>query len=327
MNIENVKVAKILNELADLDEIAGDNPFRIRAYRNAARLIENLSQSVATMITQGKNLTELPGIGAALAEKIKIIVATGDLPQLHAIEKKVPPVLSELLKVQGLGPKRIKIIYEKLHIKSVNDLKTAIEKNKIQTLPGFGEKTADLIKNGIENLISFSQRTPLTVAEPTAKALQKYLEKCPGVTKVTIAGSFRRHKETVGDLDIVVVSKNGKAVIDYFTHYSDAAAVLAKGDTRSTIRLHCGLQVDLRVVSAESYGAALLYFTGSKAHNITLRKIAQKKKLKINEYGVFKGKEQIAGKTEKEIYHLLGLPYFKPEQRENVGEIEAALKK
>lgn len=327
MNIQNAKIADILNELADLDEIAGENPFRIRAYRNAARLVQNLPQNVATMLAQGKDLTELPGIGDAIAEKIKTIVKTGDLPQLHEIEKKVPHILSELLKIQGLGPKRVKTIYEKLHIKNIDNLKAAIEKNKLQNLPGFGEKTAALIMNGIQNLASFSQRMPWTTAEPIAKSLQAYLEKCPAVKTVTIAGSFRRHKETVGDLDILVVAKNGKTVIDYFTHYKDVAAVLSKGETRSTVRLHSGLQIDLRVVPAKSYGAALLYFTGSKAHNITLRRIAQKKKLKINEYGVFKGDKQIAGKTEKEIYHLLGLPYFQPESRENTGEIEAALQK
>lgn len=327
MIISNTTIAKKFHELADLDEIAGDNPFRIRAYRNAALVIENLSQDVATMIAQGKDLTELPGIGDAIAEKIKTIVKTGDLPQLRKIEKKVPHILSELLKIQGLGPKRVKIIYDNLHIKNIDDLKQAIKTHKLQTLPGFGEKTENLIKSGLENIISFSQRIKLTAAEPFAAALKNYLEKNPAIEKVTIAGSFRRRKETIGDLDIVVVAKNGAAIINYFTHYRDIAEILSKGETRSTVRLRSGLQVDLRVVPAESYGAALLYFTGSKSHNIELRKMAIKKKLKINEYGVFKGKKQIAGKTEAEIYNLLGLHYIEPELRENNGEIEAALQK
>lgn len=325
MQIHNPEIAAMLNKLADLLEIQGENPFRIRAYRAAARLVDELPKSVVDMIEEGEDLTELPGIGEALARKITTIVKTGKLPQLETLEKKMPAALSELLMIEGLGPKRVKILHDKLHINDLKDLKKALDEGAIKELRGFGEKTEKLILAGVKSLGRGKRRVKLVDAEKIAISLLAYLKKAPGIKKVTIAGSFRRRKETVGDLDVLAVAEKGKKVIDYFIKFDEIARVISHGTTRSTVYLRAGIQVDLRVVPQKSYGAAMHYFTGSKSHNIAIRKMALKKKLKVNEYGVFKGRRQIAGKTEKELYSLFKMPYIEPELRENNGEIEAAV--
>jgi DNA polymerase (family X) len=326
MKVYNQEIAKVFNKLADLLEIEGANPFRVRAYRNAALVISNMSTNLADLVASGADLTELPSIGEDLAQKIKTIVKTGKLPALKEVEKRVPAVLSQLLELQGLGPKRVRILHQKFKIRNVNDLKRAITTGKLQSIKGFGDKIAQTILNSIQHVKEYQQRTRWIEANVIVGPLIAYLKKAPNLSKVEVAGSYRRHKDTVGDLDILAVSKTGKKIIDYFIKYDEVTQVMSQGTTRATVRLRSGIQVDLRVVPAESYGSALLYFTGSKPHNIVLRKMALAKLLKINEYGLFKGKKYIAGKTETEMYQKIGLPYIEPELREDRGEIEAALK-
>lgn len=327
MKVHNADIAKQFNELADLLEIKDENPFRIRAYRNAARLIKNLSHEATELVKQGEDLTVFPGIGDDLAEKIITIVKTGELPLLKQVRKKVPRALSAMMRIPDLGPKRVKILYEKLKIKSIDDLNKAIAKGKVAKLDGFGEKIIEKIASAIKKFKSGEQRLKLIEAEKIAQVLVEFLQKIDGVKKVMVAGSFRRRKETVGDLDVLVTANKNSPVMQRLVKCDEVKTVVSQGETRTTVRLHSDLQVDVRVVPQESYGAALQYFTGSQAHNIEVRKIAQQKKLKINEYGVFKGKRCIAGKTEKEVYKSIKLSYIEPELRENRGEILAALEK
>lgn len=324
MTIHNIEIAAIFNKVADLLEIRNDNPFRIRAYRNAARIIYGLSKNVDDLVKKDADLTELPGIGKDLAEKIKTIVKTGQLPLLLEIEKRVPSVLAELLKIDGLGPKRVQMLYKKLGIKNVEDLQKSIATGKLQKLRGFGDKTAQKILASMQNVTEYSKRITWHYAEKVVANLLNYLKKSKYIKQAECAGSFRRQKDTVGDLDIVVSATDNQKAIQHFIKFDEISDILSKGDTRSTVRLRSGIQVDLRAVPPDSYGAALVYFTGSKAHNIAIRKLGLKRKLKVNEYGVFKGKQQIAGKTESDIYRQVGLPYIEPEIREDRGEIEVA---
>jgi len=326
MPVQNSDVSDIFNKVADLLEIEGANPFRVRAYRNAARTISSLPRSVSDMIESEENLTELPGIGEDLAGKIKEVVQTGSLAQLEALESSTPSELSRLMKVAGLGPKRVKAIYENLGVVDLKSLKEAAEKGKVRELEGFGKKTEQTILEELEDVEDREERIKLMEAEQRASPLVAYLRKTKGIKEITVAGSYRRRKETVGDLDILVTCKKGSNVMDRFAEYEDVKKVVSKGTTRSTIVLRSGLHVDLRVLRQVSYGAALHYFTGSKAHNIAVRKLGVKKKVKINEYGVFKGKKRTAGKTEKQVFEAVNLPYIEPELRENRGELEAAQK-
>jgi len=324
MALQNADIARIFDRIADLLEIEDANPFRVRAYRNAAQITRGESHSMADLLAEGNDLTKLPSIGKDLAEKIQTLVKTGKLPFLKQLERRTPGFLSDLMKLPGLGPKRVKILYKELHIRSVAGLRRAAASGRVEALPGFGSKVVEGITTHLDQLATLGQRTLLAEAEPVAIALVDYLEKIAGVKQVTVAGSFRRCKETVGDLDILVTAKQGTDIIKQFTQHPDVGEVLSQGSTRSTVILHSGLQVDLRVVPQVSYGAALHYFTGSKAHNIAIRKMAVKRGLKVNEYGVFKGEKRIAGKTEREIYKLFGLPYIEPELRQGRGELEAA---
>src|SRR3990167_1326340 len=327
MTIHNMEVAEKFNRLADLLEIDGANPFRVRAYRNAARIVSGMGKNIADLVAEDEDLTKFPGIGKDLAEKIKIIIRTGELTLLKQTEKRLPRILSQLMQIESLGPKRVQAIYKKLKIKTMTELKTAIEKGKLRKLAGFGEKTEQKILQGIEHLKQATSCIKLASSIPIANSQINYLKECKHADHIECAGSFRRHKETVGDLDILVTAKNPEKVIKYFVKFDEIATILSQGTTRSTVILHSGIQVDLRVVPQKSYGAALLYFTGSKAHNINVRKLAVKKNLKINEYGVFKGDKQIAGKTESSVYRQVGLPYIDPALREDQGEIEAAKKR
>jgi DNA polymerase (family 10) len=326
MPVHNSDVAEIFNEMADLLEILAENPFRVRAYRNAARTVGGLSQSVASMVEQAKDVTELPGIGKDLAGKIEEIAKTGTLSQLQDLEDRIPPQLRRLMKIPGLGPKRVKALYDKMGITSLEDLKKAGEEGKIKELKGFGEKIERVIleETGREKK---EARIKLNVAEEVASDIVSYLMKVEDVKEAIVAGSYRRRKETVADLDVLATCKEGSKVIDAFINYENVREVIAKGDTRSTVILRSGIQMDLRVVPEVSYGAALHYFTGSKAHNIAIRTLGVKRGLKINEYGVFKGERCIAGKTEEEVFAQVDLPFIEPELRENWGEIEAAQKK
>jgi DNA polymerase (family X) len=324
MTIHNREIAEKFNTLANLLEIENANPFRIRAYRNAARIIANLAKNVSDLVMQGEELSELPGIGKDLAEKIQTLVNTGELPLLNEIAARLPSILNELMKIEGLGPKRIQILYKKLKIKNIHDLNVAIEKGRLRKLQGFGEKTEQKILQGIQHRHQYGERVKLADVFSIVTSLICYLNTIKNIEHVECAGSFRRRKETVGDLDIVVAAGDGQKIIDHFVQFDEVADIVSQGSTRSTVHLQSGIQVDLRVVPEKSYGAALLYFTGSKDHNIVIRKMAVRKKLKINEYGVFKGNKHIAGRTEKEIYEQVGLPYIEPELREDRGEIEAA---
>ncbi len=324
MPIHNSDVAAIFNKLADLLEIKGENPFRVRAYRNAARTIEGLSRNVADMVEAGEDLSKLPGIGKDLALKIEEIVKTGKLSKLEEIQNELPSDLVLFLEIQGLGPKRVRKIYETLGISTLEELRKAAEQHRIRELEGFGEKTEKLILEELDRIGKTEKRYKLSTADEIAQALVKYLRKAKGVKEVVVAGSYRRRKETVGDLDILVTHVKNSNIMDHFVGYEDVRKVISKGDTRSSVILKSEIQVDLRSVAPESYGAALHYFTGSKAHNIEIRKLGQSRGLKINEYGVFRGNERIAGRTEEEVFQKVGLPYIEPELRENRGEIEAA---
>jgi DNA polymerase (family 10) len=324
MPVHNTDIATAFQEIADLLEIEGANPFRIRAYRNAARTLEELSQDARTLLERGDDLTRLPGIGDDLAAKIVEIVTTGSCSLLQRLHRELPPAVTELLHIPGLGPKRVKVLYHDLDVQTVEQLYRAARDGRIRTLPGFGEKTELNILQSVEAHVSKVRRFKLATAAQYAEALATYLQGTPGVLQVTVAGSFRRMRETVGDIDILVTADPISLVIQRITLYDEVTEVLSAGDTRASVVLKCGLQVDLRVVSKQNYGAALHYFTGSKAHNIAIRRIAQKLGLKINEYGVFRDGIRIAGETEVSVYRAVGLPYIEPELREDRGEIEVA---
>jgi DNA polymerase (family 10) len=326
MPVHNADIADIFNQIADLLEIESANPFRIRAYRNAARTLQGMGQEVSAYLLQQKDLTELPGIGKDLAAKIQEILDTGSCQALEKLRKATPAGLTDLLHIPGLGPKRVHALYHELDIHTPEQLLRAAKDGRVHTLPGFGAKTEQSIIADIEAHVKQKQRIKLVTAAQYAEPLVAYLQKVHGVDKVVVAGSYRRRKETVGDLDILVSAATSDKVMDAFVKYDEVRDVLAKGTTRSTVLLRNGLQVDLRVVGKASFGAALYYFTGSKAHNIAVRRRAQQRKLKINEYGVYKGDKQIAGATEDSVFEAIGLPFIPPELRENTGEIEAAEK-
>ncbi len=322
--MENAKIARIFTEVADLLDIKGDNPFRIRSYRNAARTIENLSENLAGMVEDGADLTELPGIGRDLAGKIAEIVRTGRLKTLQDLKKGLPSGLPELLRIEGVGPKKVKLFHDKAGVDSIDDLERAAREGKLQGLFRMGEKTEEKILRAIENYRKGAGRYRLDVGFTYAESITRYLAAGPGFSQLVPAGSLRRRRETIGDIDILAISRAGSKLMDRFVSYDEVEAVLAQGPTKSSIRLGNGLQVDVRVMRKKEFGSALLYFTGSKAHNIALRTRAQEMGLKVSEYGVFQGEKRIAGETEEACYRALGLEWIPPELRENRGEIRAA---
>ncbi|HXQ28882.1 MAG TPA: DNA polymerase/3'-5' exonuclease PolX [Gemmatimonadales bacterium] len=323
--MQNPDIARLFDEVSDLLEIKGENPFRVRAYRNAARTIRDFPEPLTDVVARGTPpLTDLPGIGSDLAEKISTIIATGELPLHKQLAAKLPSGLLDLLRIPGLGPKRVKLLYSSLKIRSAADLAKALAAGRVGKLKGFGPKMVEKIQAGLPQAHVGEQRLLLHDAETEAQAIEAHLETGGGLSAIAVAGSFRRRRETVGDLDVLVTCADRTAVMQRFVTYPDAAEVLAHGDTRSTIRLRGGLQVDLRAVEPAAYGAALQYFTGSKAHNVELRQLAQSKNLKLNEYGLFKGTRRVAGTTEEEIYAALGLDWIPPELREARGEIALA---
>jgi DNA polymerase (family 10) len=326
MSVHNTEIAQLFSRLAELLEIQGANPFRIRAYRKAAQTIEGLPHSVTSMLAEGADLSELPGIGKDLAAKVQEIVETGHLSLLDQVSSQLPGQLAELAKIPTLGPKRVKMLYDTLGIQDLKGLAKAAQAGQIRQLPGFGKKTEEKILAETNRRSGKEQRLKISTAEEFAEPILNYLRGANGVKDAIIAGSYRRRKDTIGDLDILVTCTQAKSIMDHFVAYDEVETVISKGHTRATIILRSGLQVDLRVVPEESYGAALQYFTGSKAHNIAVRSLAIKKGLKINEYGVFRGETRIAGRTEEEVYAQVGLPYFEPELRENCGEVEAGLR-
>jgi len=321
MPVQNAEIAAMFDQTADLLEIKGENPFRVRAYRRAARTVEGLPQSIRSLLSAEQDLSELPGIGKDLAGKIAEIVKTGHFDLLESLKRKMPGELGDIAGLPGLGPKRVKLLYEKLKVRSLDDLRRAIKGGRLRELRGFGLVMEKKIAKALEKPAA-EKRFKLAEAEAEAEALVAYLR---NGGRVVVAGSFRRRRDTVGDLDILVTSKHGPRVGDKLVGYDNVAEVLAHGPTRTTVVLRSGIQVDLRAVAEECYGAALMYFTGSKAHNIALRGIANDHKWKLNEYGLFSGKRRIAGATEEEVYKKLGLAYIPPEMREDRGEVALAL--
>jgi DNA polymerase (family 10) len=324
MPIYNAEIADTFDEIADYLEIEGENPFRIRAYRNAARSIRGLGPELAELVAQKEDLTKLPGIGKELAAKIVEIVKTGSVKALKKLQDRIPADVRQMLKLPNLGPKRVQSLYRDLDIHTIEQLLEAAKNGRIRSLPGFGQKTEALILQAVESHAEHEVRYKIAAVKPYVESLLTYLEAVPGVQQAAAAGSFRRSRETVGDLDILVMAGGKSPVMKQFVEYEDVARVLSRGSTRSSIVLRSGLQVDLRMVAAESFGAALQYFTGSQAHNVAVRKLGRQRGLKINEYGVFRFEEKVAGRTEASVYESVGLAYIPPELRENRGEIEAA---
>ncbi len=324
MRVHNIAIADIFNELADLLEIKGENPFRIRAYRNAARTVAALPQDIGELLDKGEDLSSLPGIGKDLAGKIEEIASTGHLAVLDKLEEKLDPQLIELMRIGGLGGKRVGAIYSKLGVHTLEGLEEAAKEHRISKLPGFGEKIEQSILEGIEKRRQQGDRFDLLEAEETATYLTSYLQNSSIFKSVTVAGSFRRRKDTIRDLDILGICDDAGRASELFCSFPGVVKVVSSGGTRSTVILANRMQVDLRVVPQESFGAALHYFTGSQLHNIAVRRRGVKRGLKINEYGVFRGEERIGGEREADVFSAVGLSYIEPELREDAGEIEAA---
>jgi DNA polymerase (family 10) len=323
--MKNQFVAETLYMVADLLDLKGDLFFKTRAYRMAAQTIEALDDDIEKIVRQG-TLESIPGIGEALAKKITELVQTGKLEYLERLKKEVPPGLIALLSIPGLGPKKVAALYKNLGISTIQALRDAAGNGKLRSLEGFGEITERNILRGIQLLEKTSGRVLLNVAYEDGDRYLTYLKKNKKIKKIDIAGSLRRMKETIGDIDILASSNDPETVMDHFVQYPEVAEILAKGITKSSVILNDHLQVDLRVVDEKSYGAALQYFTGSKDHNVTLRGFAIKKGFKLNEYGLFEKESEkyIAGKTEEDIYKRIGMAYIEPELRENRGEFDAA---
>jgi len=324
MPVYNDDIAEIFGEIADYLEIAGDNPFKIRAYRNASRTVRGLGVELQDMVAKKEDLTGLPGIGKELAAKILEILDTGSSQALQKLQERIPGDVRQILKLPNLGPKRVGVLYHELNIRNLEQLKTAAREGRVQSLPGFGRKTENQILEAIKARAEKEVRFKLDVVNPIADSIQDYLKKINGVHQVVVAGSCRRSKETAGDLDILVTAQKNSPVMEGFVEFSEVAKVISRGSTRSSVVLRSGLQVDLRLVDRSSFGAALQYFTGSQAHNIAVRQLGRQRGLKINEYGVFKFDDRVAGETEASVYEAVGLALIPPELRENRGEIEAA---
>lgn len=321
----NAEIAAVFEQIADLLEFQGANPFRVRAYRTAARTVGELTEPLAEIVAAGeKDLTELPGIGEDLAEKIVTLLKTGSLPLLEELKSQVPDSVLTLLRVPGLGPKRAAALYKKLQIATLEDLRQACLDHRVRELDGFGARTEENILKGIEAAIQAGQRILWYEADQIVQSLREHLGTIPGLRRLEPAGSYRRGKDTVGDLDFLALADDPGPIMDRLAAFRGVKDVLARGDTKMSIVLQSGVQVDLRVVPSESFGAALQYFTGSKEHNVILRGMAKDRGLKINEYGVFRGEERIAGAEEEEVYATLDLPWFPPELREGRKEFEWA---
>jgi len=356
MAIHNREISRILSEMADLLDIKGENQFRVRAYRNAARSVEDLPKPAGELIAEDTDLSSFPGIGSAIAEKIKQLVETGTITQLEQLKKELPPGLLDMLKIPELGPRRVGDLYRHLGVSDLDDLAHAAYHSTIDQVPGFGKKLSESIRKNVQTLRTTSKenRVLLSEAEEIAEELLDHLQsgsdRAVAIEHLQLAGSYRRRKETVGDLDILVIAGGNKggaatldqaaAIMDRFVGYDGVDEVITHGETRSSVILRGGTQVDLRLVDRESYGAALMYFTGSKEHNVAVRRIAQEKGYKVSEYGVFRSGEtggdpddddndndsgrRVAGATEEEVFGVLGLDWVPPELRENRGEVQAA---
>jgi len=324
--MKNVEIARLFNEIADFLEVKDENPFRIRAYRRAAQAVEGLADDIAAMAERGA-LLEVPGIGKDLAAKIQEYLATGEIEYLAGLRREIPVGVIELMGIHGVGPKTAKLLYQQVGVDSVEKLEELAKAHKLGGLPGIKAKTEENILKGIAVWRGGRERMPLGTALVLAEAILGELRPLKEVHEIAAAGSLRRMKETVKDIDILVTSTKPARVMEVFIGLPNVAEVLAHGETKSSVRLRENIQVDLRVVEPDCFGAALQYFTGSKQHNIRVRELAQRKELKVSEYGVFNEKtnQRVAGRTEEEVYGAVGLPFIPPELREDGGEIEAAL--
>lgn len=326
--MKNQELASIFARIGDALEIKGESGFKILAYRKAARILEDLTEDIET-ITKEKRLEKIPGIGSGIAKKIEEYLENGQMQKLSEALSVIPENLLDLLEIQNLGAKTIHVAHKELRVENLDDLKKVIEDGSLAKLYGLGEKKVENIKKGIEIYEQAQERIPILEALNIVEEIISYLKKAPQIGRLSPAGSLRRMKETVGDIDILATGKNRAKIIQYFTQFPGVSHVLAAGETKGSAMIlteRGERQVDLRIVDESEYGAALQYFTGSKAHNIKLRGMAKSKGLKISEYGVFRGEEKIAGFDEKEVYEALGLPLILPELREDRGEIELALK-
>lgn len=324
--VTNTRIARILAELADVLEVGGTDSFRVRAYRTAARRLEGLGESAAHVATTGgvKALKELPSIGEAMAKKIVEIVETGTLAKLDEARKKVPHELTDLLGIEGLGPKKLHVLHRELGVGDLVDLERVLAEGRVAELAGFGKRSEQKLNAAIERFRRHLGRYRRADVEPVASELRAALLALPGVRRVEVAGSFRRGRETIGDVDLLAIADDPPLVMRAFASASGVEDVIVSGETKTSIRLTGGLQVDLRIVDEESFGAALHYFTGSKEHNVRIRGMARDVGLKINEYGVFRGDERIAGGREEEVYRVVGCDWIPPELREDRGEFDAA---
>jgi DNA polymerase (family 10) len=326
--ISNAQLVEMFDEMADLLELSGENMFRVRAYRTGAAAIATLSESVAELIAKGGDLTQYEGIGSTLAEKSKVIVETGRLPQLEALREKVPPTLRSLMRVPGLGAKKAMRLFVELGVVDLATLKSACDRGAVASLKGFGEKTQQSILQNLTIVEQASHRLGIDAADALVARLRKHLESLPEVERLEFAGSYRRRKEAVGDLDILVTSPNPEQVMDHFSQFPGIQSILARGDTKMSIRVSDAFQIDMRVVPEASWGAALQYFTGSKEHNVHVRSIAKARGFKLNEYGLMPADSEtvaVASREESEIYEQLGLPWIPPELRENRFEFESQI--
>lgn len=323
----NKELAKIFYEMADFLEIENEDGFRVSAYRRAATSLESLEESVEEIYKRGgvEALQEISGIGKSIALKIEEYIERGEIEAYEKLKQETPVEMKEMTKIEGVGPKTVRTLFEKLDVRSMDELEKAAKENRIAPLFGFDEKTEKNILEGIEFLKESKGRFRLGEILPRARKIREELRRLPEVERVDMAGSLRRMKETVGDVDLLVASEDPEKVMDRFVSLPGVLKIWGKGRTKSSVRVAEGFDVDLRVIPSESYGAALQYFTGSKEHNISLRKVAMEKDFKVNEYGVFKGEEKVAGESEEEVYRILGMEWTPPELREGKGEIEAAL--
>ncbi len=323
--MKNREIADLLEEMADILEFKGENPFKISAYRKASRIIGDLTQDIEEIAEQGK-LKEIPGIGEGMAQKIVEYLKTGKISKFEEARKGVSDELIAIMDIPGMGPKTLSMLHREKGISNLSQLEKALEDGSLRGLFGIGEKKIENIKRGIQLLKQSKGRMNLGIAFPLAKRIVEALREKTGSKSIEWAGSLRRMKENIGDIDILATGPDMEKIVHVFTHLPEVKEVLASGQTKASVIVEGGTQIDLRVVEEDSYGAALQYFTGSKAHNIHLRGIAKAKGIKINEYGVFKGKKKVGGKDEKDIYRTLGMDWMEPELREDRGEIEAAQK-
>lgn len=323
--MNNLQIAQILNEIADLLEMKGVE-FKPRAYRKAARSVKTLSRDIED-VYNAHELKELPGVGESIAEKISELIETGHLEYYENLKEEYPIDYEKLLAVEGIGPKTVKKLYKELHVKTLDDLEKAAKNHKIRELEGFGKKSEQEILENISFARSGTERKLLGYILPVAQSVAETILSLDAVKRLETAGSIRRRKPTIGDIDILVITDTPEKVMDFFTNMDNVKKIIVTGPSKSSVRLEEGMDCDVRVIEKKSFGSALLYFTGSKAHNVELRKIAMDKNMKLNEYGLFKDNNQIAGKTEQEVFKKLDMQYIPPEMRENRGEIESAIDK